>query len=62
VSVVVVLCGVRGKVAWAATASPRSSLHRGCGHVPQKRVLLPQATTRSHPQVVDCETSVVWQA
>jgi hypothetical protein len=43
-------------------ASPRSSVQRVCAHVPQKSVLLPQATTRSQPQVVDCEMSVVEQA
>ncbi len=42
--------------------SPRSSLHRGCAHVPQNSVLFPQAITRSQAHVVDCEMSVVAQA
>ena len=42
--------------------SPRSSWHRGCAHVPQNNVLLPQAITRSQAHVVDCEMSVVVHA
>ena len=47
---------------YAMAASPRSSLQRGWAQVPQNRVLLPQAITRSQAQVVDCEMRVVRHA